>query len=201
MKRMLGCAVAGLLSLALQGCSHLGASKSEWTVLFDGKDTGAFNRVGNANWQVADGTISADAGDGFLVTKETYRDFEVRVEFYAEADTNSGVFLRCTDPTTLASKTCYEVNIWDLRPVAKYGTGAIVDVAAVDPMPKAGGKWNTYDITAQGDHLVVVLNGVKTADVHDSRRAEGHLGLQHAPGVDKTGKHVIRFRKVEIRRL
>jgi len=203
MKRTPGCATAITLSLALQGCSHFASSKAEagWTVLFDGKDTGAFYQVGDANWHVADGMISADSGDGFLVTKETYRDFEVRVEFYAEADTNSGVFLRCTDPKTLASKYCYEVNIWDLRPVQKYGTGGIVDVAAVDPMPKAGGKWNTYDITAKGDHLVVVLNGVKTADVHDSKRSEGHLGLQHAPGVDKTGKHVIRFRKVEIRRL
>ena len=35
-------------------------------------------------------------------------------------------------------------------------------------MPKAGGKWNTYEITAQGPHLVVVLNGQKTVDVQDS---------------------------------
>lgn len=34
-------------------------------------------------------------------------------------------------------------------------------------MPKAAGKWNTYEITAQGLHLVVVLNGQKTVDVQD----------------------------------
>jgi hypothetical protein len=28
------------------------------------------------------------------------------------------------------------VNIWDTRPDPSYGTGAIVDVAKVDPMPK-----------------------------------------------------------------
>ena len=39
-------------------------------------------------------------------------------------------------------------------------------------MPKAAGKWNTYEITAQGPHLVVVLNGQKTADVQDSKHAE-----------------------------
>ena len=48
------------------------------------------------------------------------------------------------------SKVCYEVNIFDKRPDPTYGTGAIVDVAKVDPMPKAGGKWNTFEITAQG---------------------------------------------------
>jgi len=47
----------------------------------------------------------------------------------------------------------------------------------------------------------VLLNGVKTADAHDAKFCEGLIGLQKAPGVDKEGKHVVRFRKVEIRRL
>lgn len=202
MKRMLGVAVAGVMSLALQGCAHFGGSSAEgWTVLFDGKDTGAFNRVGDANWKLADGIVSADSGSGFLVTKESYADFEIRVEFYAEPDTNSGIFLRCADPAAPTSNVCYEVNIWDMRPKQEYATGAIVDVAKVNPVPKAGGHWNTYDITAKGDHLVVMMNGVKTADAHDSKHASGPIGLQRFPGVDAKGHSVIRFRKVEIRRL
>ena len=35
---------------------------------------------------------------GFLVTKDQYGDFEMKVEFYAESDTNSGIFIRCQDP-------------------------------------------------------------------------------------------------------
>jgi len=201
MKRITASVVAGLLALGLQGCSHFGGTSEGWVTLFDGKDMGQFDRLGDANWSLADGVISADSGNGFLVTKETYRDFEIRVEFYVESDTNSGIYIRCTDPKTFSSKTCYEVNIWDDRPEQKYGTGAIVDVAAVNPMPRAGGKWNTYDITVKGDHFVVLLNGVKTADAHDSKFSEGLIGLQKAPGVDKEGKHVVRFRKVEIRRL
>jgi hypothetical protein len=42
------------------------------------------------------------------------------------------------------------VNIYDQRPDPSYGTGAIVNFAKVEPMPKAGGKWNTYEITAKG---------------------------------------------------
>ncbi len=70
----------------------------------------------------------------------------------------------------MSGKTSYEVNIWDTRPVQKYGTGAIVDVAAVDPMPHAGGKWNVYEITAKGNTFTVVLNGQKTVDGAQGRQ-------------------------------
>jgi hypothetical protein len=145
----------------------------------------------------------ADKGTGFLVTKASYGDFEIRAEFYAEADTNSGIFLRCQDPKDIVgngAKNSYEVNIWDDRPKQEHATGAIVDVAAVSPVPRAGGKWNTFHITAKGDHLVVVLNGVKTVDVHDGKHKRGPFALQHAPGV-KGDTMPIKFRKVEVRAL
>src|SRR5690242_16649896 len=123
MKRITASVVSGLLALGLQGCSHFGGTSEGWVTLFDGKDMGQFSRLGDANWSLADGVISADSGNGFLVTKEKYRDFEIRVEFYVESDTNSGIYIRCTDPTSFSSKTCYEVNIWDDRPEQKYGTG------------------------------------------------------------------------------
>ena len=83
------------------------------------------------------------------------------------------------------------MNIYDGRPDPSYGTGAIVNVAKVSPMPKAGGKWNTYEITARGKRLTLVLNGVKTVDVEDGKLASGPIALQWGQGT-------IRFRKVEI---
>jgi hypothetical protein len=147
------------------------------------------------------GWITLFDGNGFLVTKETYTDFQLRVEFWIEAKTNSGVFIRCTDPNSVTGKTAYEVNIWDTRPVQKYGTGAIVDVAAVDPMPTAGGKWNLYEITAKGNTFTVILNGQKTVDgAQADKFASGHIALQHGKGVtDESG--VVKFRKVEIKPL
>ena len=59
-------------------------------------------------------------------------------------------------------------------------------------MPKAGGKWNTYEITARGTQLTLVLNGVKTVDVQDSKLASGPFALQW-------GRGTIKFRKVQIR--
>jgi hypothetical protein len=128
------------------------------------------------------------------VTRDSYRDFELRVEFWASDDANSGVYMRCADPKVITDKSCYEANIFDQRPDPTYGTGAIVHIAAVSPMPKAGGKWNTFDITVKGSEITVRLNGVVTARAQDSKLASGPIALQYAAGT-------IRFRRVEIRPL
>ena len=63
---------------------------------------------------------------------------------WVDAEANSGIFIRCTDPQKITAVNAYEVNIFDKRPDPSYGTGAIVNVAKVSPMPRAGGQWNTY---------------------------------------------------------
>jgi hypothetical protein len=189
----------------LGGCAemaHHEGSGAAWTNMIDGSMS-QFDKVGDANWRMEGGTIVADKGTGFLYSKKSYGDFEIRVEFYAESDSNSGIFLRCQDTKDIVgngAKNSYEVNIWDDRPKQEHATGAIVDVAAVNPVPRAGGKWNTFHITAKGDHFVVVMNGTKTVDVHDGRHKRGPFALQHAPGV-KGDTMPIKFRKVEIREL
>jgi hypothetical protein len=192
-------AVLGLLANASGQAAA--QSDSGWITLFDGKNLDDWKAIGTANWKLEDGAVVADNGHGFLVSNNDYADFQLRVEFWIEAKTNSGVFIRCINPTEVTGKTAYEVNIWDTRPEPKYGTGAIVDVAAVDPMPTAGGKWNVYEITAKGDTFTVVLNGQKTVDgAHADRFAKGRIALQHGKGVsDETG--IVKFRKVEIKPL
>jgi hypothetical protein len=188
-------ALAGT-AVALGGCASLGGG---WTPLVDGtRGMDNFNVVGEADWATVDGAIQATKGGkdpSYLVSKNSYKDFAIRVEFWASDDANSGVFLRCQDRSTITDENCYEANIFDQRPDPSYGTGAIVKVAkAPNPMPKAGGKWNTYEITVQGQRLVLVLNGVTTVDVQDSKLASGPFALQWGSGT-------IKFRKVEIRSL
>lgn len=202
MKRK-GLIAAASLATALGACSTM--MGGEWVTLIDGaQGLDNWNRTGDANWRAADGAIVADDGKvSYLVSKYIYRDFQIRAEFYAETDTNSGIFFRCQDVNKIGAGTCYEVNIWDIRPEPKYGTGAIVDHAAV-PVPianKAGGRWNTYEITAKGDSLKVVLNGVTTVDIRDSKHAAGPFALQYGPGVKGARGGVIKWRKVQIRTL
>ena len=74
-----------------------------WITLFDGKNLDNFNQVGNANWRIEDGAVVADKGNGFLVTKNTYTDYQIRAEFWVDDVANSGIFIRCTDPEKIGS--------------------------------------------------------------------------------------------------
>jgi hypothetical protein len=201
-------AIALLLTgFAALSYSPQASSESGWVTLFDGKTLDNFNKIGDANWRVEDGAIVADKGNGFLVSKNSYADYQIRAEFWVEPDSNSGIFIRCADPEKVTAENAYEVNIWDMRPDPSYGTGAIANVAKVDPMPKAGGKWNVYEIAAKGPALTVVLNGQKTVDgVQNAKLASGRIALQHGLGnKDDKGvandKGVVKFRKVEIKPL
>ena len=69
-----------------------------------------------------------------------------------------------------------------------------VDVAAVDPMPKAGGKWNTFEVTARGPVMTVMMNGAKTSEGKDERFGSGPIALQYGSGV-------VKFRKVAVKPL
>jgi hypothetical protein len=200
MKRLSVVAIA-LLGLGVFGCASM--SGGAWTTLVDGsKGLENFNPIGEANWRAEGGAIVADKGKGgYLVSKSSYKDFQIKAEFWADTTTNSGIFIRCTDPAKIGAATCYEVNIYDQRPEPEYGTGAIVNVAKVNPMPKAGGKWNTYEITAKGAQLTVVLNGVQTVSVQDSKNPQGPVALQFGNGPKDAPGGVIKWRKVEIKSL
>ena len=206
MKR-LSVITAGLLVIAFGafGCSYMpwGQSDAGWIVLIDGSaGLENFNPIGDANWRAEGGAVVADKGKGgYLVSKNSYKDFQVRAEFWADTTTNSGVFIRCTDPNKVTATNAYEVNIYDRRPEPDYGTGAIVNVAKVSPMPKAGGKWNTYEITAKGSQLTVVLNGVQTVSVQNSQFAQGRLALQYGLGPKDAPGGPIKWRKVQIKSL
>jgi hypothetical protein len=170
-----------------------------WVQLFDGKALGDWDTTGETNWRVEDGAIVADKrtskDTAHLVSKTKYKDFMVYVEFWSSDDANSGIFLRCQDPKTITDRNCYEANIFDQRKDPTYGTGGIVHFAeTLNPMPKAGGKWNTYEITVKGRQVTLKLNGQQTAQLHNGLFEEGFLTLQHGSGV-------IKFRKVAIKPL
>ena len=192
---------AGVLAIPLlNACSSIGtlewsSADAGYTALFDGNDLNQWKPVGNANWRLQDGLLLADLGSGFLVTRQSYQDFQLKVDFWVDPSANSGIYIRCTDLQNITATNAYEVNIYDQRPDPSYGTGAIVDVAKVSPMPKAGGQWNSYDITFKGDRMVVYLNGEKTVEARDSRLSTaGPIALQYEKGV-------VRFRNVRIKAL
>ena len=202
MKRLFAICLALLLAvLALSGC----ATQQGWVTLIDGdKGLENWNRIGDANWRAEGGSIVADQGKGgYLVSKNSYKDFVIYAEFWAETDTNSGIFIRASDANKIGADNAYEVNIWDIRPDPIYGTGGIVDFAPV-PVPivyKVGGKWNTYEIYAKGAQMTVKLNGTVTVGVQDSKFPAGPFALQFGAGVKGVTGGPIKWRKVEIKPL
>ncbi|MDP1536923.1 MAG: DUF1080 domain-containing protein [Burkholderiales bacterium] len=189
-------------ALLIAGCANM--PSSGWVTLIDGeKGLENFNRIGDANWRAEGGAIVADKGKGgHLVTKETYRNFKIYAEFWADHTTNSGIFFRAADPLKIGADSSYEANIYDRRPGQEYSTGAIVNFAQVKaPLPKAGGKWNTFEIYAYGPELTVKFNGDVTVSTSNTRYAAGPFSLQFANGPKNAPGGAIKWRKVMIKPL
>lgn len=193
--------VVGLLAVTLTifGCQSYLPSQG-WIALIDGNaGMENWNITGGGNWRAEDGAIQADKsttkGASVLVSKKSFKDFELYVEFWAAHDTNSGVYIRAPNPNTVNTASgAYEAQIWDQNPNPAYSTGSLVNVAVVNPIYKAGGRWNTYEIYAKGPEITVKLNGVVTVSARDSRSAEGRIGLQFNGGP-------IKFRKLLVKEL
>jgi len=204
MKRLIGIVTASLaIALTVFGCAQMSSlMDTGWVTLIDGdKGLDNFNRVGDANWRAEGGVIVADKGKGgFLVSKNSYKDFEIRAEFWADLNANSGIYMRCADPKVITDKSCYEANIYDERGDPSFGTGAIQHITKASPMLKAGGKWSTYEITVKGTQLTVVLNGVQTATAQHSQFAQGPIALQFGNHGKEPGG-AIKYRKVQIKPL
>jgi hypothetical protein len=185
------------LILAVAGAAATGAAQAQtqaaWGTLISGTDgLQNFQHEGNANWRVMEDGIGANLGNGFLVTKEPYKDFRIVAEIWVDDPANSGIFIRCQDPEDIGADSCYEVNVFDNRPGQEYATGGIVNTARVIGGPhKAAGKWNTLEIVAKGPQLTVMLNGMKTAEATDMKHGQGRIALQYGAGN-------VKFRKFEI---
>jgi hypothetical protein len=142
----------------------------------------------SSHWDVVDGTLSP-CGDpaGYLTSVASYKDFVLTADFRTGEDTNSGIFIRAPE-----GSGGYEVQIWKSQP-AGYNTGSIVATAKTEQEFKfIPDQWNHYEITAHGDHLVVMLNGIKTLDCHDQQFSTGRIRLQYQ-------KFPIEFKNIKLR--
>ena len=176
-----------------------GESAAGWRLLFDGATLNGWEphqasaKEPAATWGVADGAIFC-TGDrrGWLGSADTFTDFNLKVDFRAGAKINSGVFLRSQKEGGIPAETGYELQIWDFRPTFK--TGSLVNSLEAEPIKILADQWNSYDITADGDHFIVVLNGKNVLDGRDSKHSSGVVGLQY-----NTGGGKIEFRNIKIR--
>lgn len=192
------CVFALLGGLAISPPSVLAEDIEEQTSaasLFDGDSLAGWIEVGEAEWKAQGREIRVDAGagDGMLMSAQTYQDFRLVLEFNPDQEVNSGVFIRCQDEEDITPLTCYEINIWDNHPRQEFRTGSIVALA-YPPLAHVDsiGKWNRLEISAEGDAITVWVNGTKTASLIDSTHSSGFIALQRWEG------GAVRFRGIAI---
>lgn len=158
-------------------------SAAGWRLLFDGKSLNGwdarstFDPASTGNWSVRNGAISCPGTvPGWLSTAAGFTDFTLKLEFRGTEKVNSGVFLRSRKEGA-PHQTGYELQIWDYQPQG-FLTGSLVGSVKAGPAKVLGGQWNKFEITARGDHFVVLLNGQKVLDARDSKHSAGVIGFQ-----------------------
>ena len=96
----------------------------------------------------------------------------------------TGISTRAWDASfDLNVKSAYLCTREAGRHLVEQRSGAIVNVARVNPMPKSGLQWNVMEIEARGPQLTVRLNGQQTASASDTRHARGRIAFQYGQGV------------------
>ena len=180
-----------LLFLILPQAIH----SQEKTILFE-KEASDWEITGDAQWQFKKGVLHGDAskGEGFVITKNTYQNFVLSLQFKPDGQVNSGVFVICKEKE-MSAIDCHEINIWDLHPNQDNRTGAIVTKQNPKVKIETIGKWNTYEIRCEGETTTVSLNGQITAIHTGNQTKQGVIGLQ----VANEGK--IAFRKIRLKAL
>lgn len=140
------------------------------------------------------GVLTSHGGMGlFWYAVQEYGDFVLDLEFKcADANTNSGVFLRVPGVPTSDDYIyhSFEIQINDSGAPTFEGihkTAAVYDAEApTREVSKAPGEWNRYRITFRGNRITVELNGVRVLDWEAEPRGKvadvaprGYIGLQN----------------------
>lgn len=181
-----------LLWIISTSCSTTNEDKNQ--TLFDPTfDDWTIN--GDARWEnIGDEWIARlDSGNGFVMTKGTFDNFELTLDFYPDSTINSGIYIRCIDPM-ISATDCYEFNIWDLHPNQENRTGAVVARAQPLKHVETLNQWNSYRITVEGDHLQAWVNDEQTVDLRNADLSSGYIALQ------ASGNGLVKFRNITLSR-
>ena len=148
---------------------------------------------GSAVWSFNNDELIGREGDGFFISKEVYGEFELSVDFWISADTNSGIFILCQDRGSIDPESCYELNIWDNHPNQDARTGSIVG-RIMPPLAKVDTeeRWNYYHVVIRDSTITVKVNDILTAILKDIKLQAGFIALQ------KWGDGEVRFRNLKI---
>jgi hypothetical protein len=174
--------------------------------LFNGKNLDGWDGDPRL-WSVRDGMIVGSTegvtlgANSFLITRKSYGNFMLRATMKLR-NHNSGIQFRSRAlPGWVVAgyqADAAEDNYWGCIYDERGKRGILVN-GWKDKAEKAVKlkDWNEYEILCDGDHIQLKLNGLVTADLHDSESLNGVIALQlhRGPAMQVT------FRDIQIKEL
>jgi hypothetical protein len=152
----------------------LPGTERPWQRLFNGKDfTGWVPLYQGAKFTVDDGDILAENGNGYLLTKEDYTNFELKLYLKTSWQSNGGIFFRWNKLGDRGN----EIQIEDV-PDRRNPTGSVYDRAPASEVPLQIGEWYPMQIFLDGPKVVVRVNGVTVTTYDKLNVRAGKIALQ-----------------------
>jgi len=175
-----------------------------WKPLWDGKTFTGWHVIGKGEWKIENGSlhgtnVKSEPEYGHLVTDRDYTDFTVRLKFKAVTG-NSGLYFRIEEKG-FSGVTGFQAEVAAAKDVGGlYETNGRNWVSQPTPAQVATwfkpGEWNEMTVSARAGHLVVTVNGKKSAELADDPgRRSGKFALQLHGGQDCE----VWFKDIEIR--
>ena len=156
--------------------------------LLSGENITGWQVLGGGQWSIdPDGVLYgySEGGNSIFTTTGSYRNFYLKCKFKIAKEDNSGIFIRKhPDSTNVSLDDAIECNIYDHNGYTHaYSTGSIVGHARAWSHLIDYDDWNSMEIFARENRIILYVNGLKSAEasVPDSFNKAGNISLQAGP--------------------
>jgi ribosome modulation factor len=194
------------LLLALMLCALGAFAKDGFNPLFNGKNLDGWDGDPRL-WKAQDGMIVGSTEgtpleyNSFLMTRKSYANFILRAQAKLR-NHNSGIQFRSEEVPGLRwavrgyQADMAENNYWGCIYEERGKRGVMVNgwKDKAEKVVKLK-DWNDLELLCDGDHINLKVNGLETADLHDSAKLDGILALQ----LHKGPPMQVYFRNLEIK--
>jgi ribosome modulation factor len=194
------------LLLALLLCAIGAFAKDGFQPLFNGKNLDGWDGDPRL-WKAQDGMIVGSTEgtpleyNSFLITKKTYANFILRAQAKLR-NHNSGIQFRSEEVPGLKwavrgyQADMAENNYWGCIYEERGKRGILVNgwKDKAEKVVKLT-DWNNLELLCDGDHINLKVNGLETADLHDSAKLDGIIALQ----LHKGPPMQVYFRNIQIK--
>lgn len=149
--------------------------KAGWQLLFNGQDMSHWRNFKSdtlsSKWTIDDGAMLLTKGGGDILTKKSYENFDLKLDWKISEVGNSGIFVLADELGKYIYSHAPEIQIIDNErhsdtKIDSHLSGSIYDLlTAPTSAHKPAMQWNTVRIKMLNNHLQVWQNGVSTASI------------------------------------